>query len=55
MMIHIEGDSVMIRDDEEPDEDVRYDAKARLFIEDLKELGPYSKQILNYTYPPLLY
>jgi len=24
-------------------------------VEDLKQVGPYSKQILNYTYPPLLY
>ena len=27
----------------------------RLFLEDLKQIGPYSKQILNYSYPPLLY
>jgi hypothetical protein len=24
-------------------------------LEDLKQIGPYSKQILNYSYPPLLY
>jgi len=27
----------------------------KAFLEDLKQIGPYSKQILNYTYPPLLY
>ena len=27
----------------------------RDFCEDLKKCGPHSKQILNYSYPPLLY
>lgn len=31
------------------------DLEQRDFIEDLKKVGPASKQILNYTYPPLLY
>jgi len=31
------------------------DVELREFEEELKQLGPYSKQILNYTYPPLLY
>lgn len=27
----------------------------KAFFEDLKKIGPFSKQILNYSYPPLLY
>lgn len=37
------------------DKDQINDLKAKQFLEDLKQVGPYSKQILNYTYPPLLY
>ncbi len=37
------------------DEEVREDLKLRAFFEDLKQVGPFSKQILNYSYPPLLY
>ena len=28
---------------------------ARKFLDELKKIGPFSKQILNYSYPPLLY
>lgn len=27
----------------------------KIFFEELKRVGPISKQILNYSYPPLLY
>lgn len=27
----------------------------RNFLDEVKKVGPFSKQILNYTYPPLLY
>lgn len=27
----------------------------KIFLEELKKVGPNAKQILNYTYPPLLY
>ena len=37
------------------DEDQRYDAQVKEFLEDLKKVGPNAKQILNYSYPPLLY
>lgn len=37
------------------DKDQIKDLQAKQFLEDLKQVGPYSKQILNYTYPPLLY
>jgi hypothetical protein len=50
-MIHIEGDLL----DEEMDEDKRLDSDVKDFLEELKKLGPISKQILNYSYPPLLY
>jgi len=56
MMIHIEGDdSNILRDDEDTDEDLIKDKQTNKFLADLKQVGPYSKQILNYTYPPLLY
>jgi hypothetical protein len=31
------------------------DHEIKNFLEDLQKVGPYSKQILNYSYPPLLY
>ena len=37
------------------DEDLKKDKDARKFIEALRKVGPFSKQILNYSYPPLLY
>ena len=36
-------------------DDAKRDQEARHFLDDLKKIGPYSKQILNYSYPPLLY
>jgi hypothetical protein len=54
MMLHIDADddlNIM----EEDDEDAVRDTFARKFFDDLKKVGPYSKQILNYSYPPLLY
>jgi hypothetical protein len=53
MMIHIEGEDQMLDDDD--NDDNHKDKQVRAFLEDLKQIGPYSKQILNYTYPPLLY
>eukprot|EP00347_Sterkiella_histriomuscorum_P003379 403364524 len=66
MMIHIEGDEddqmnplkeddIEINFDIREDPDEKRDKKNRRLIQDLKQVGPYSKQILNYTYPPLLY
>ena len=64
MMIHIEGDDQNdILNDEEEDEilseqevaDLKQDRQARKFIDELLKVGPFSKQILNYSYPPLLY
>lgn len=37
------------------DEDAKRDKEAKKFIEALRKIGPFSKQILNYSYPPLLY
>lgn len=53
MMIHIEGDDSNLLKDE--DEDQARDSQLRKFLDELKKVGPYSKQILNYSYPPLLY
>jgi hypothetical protein len=50
-MIHIEGDLL----DDEMDEDRRMDVQVKNFLDELKKVGPVSKQILNYSYPPLLY
>jgi hypothetical protein len=50
-MIHIEGDLL----DDEMDEDKRMDIQVKNFLDELKKVGPISKQILNYSYPPLLY
>lgn len=62
MMIHIEGDenTDILNDDDDDDEsigdqDAQKDRQARRFLDDLLKVGPYAKQILNYTYPPLLY
>ena len=35
--------------------DLLRDQENRDFLDELKQVGPFSKQILNYTYPPLLY
>ena len=37
------------------DPDAAYDHKIKKFLAGLQEVGPMSKQILNYSYPPLLY
>ena len=36
-------------------EDQKHDKFVKDFLKDLAKVGPYSKQILNYSYPPLLY
>lgn len=53
MMIHIEGEDDILED--EDDEDLNQDQQMKAFFEDIKKIGPFSKQILNYSYPPLLY
>lgn len=52
MMIHIEGDDNILEDE---DEDAQLDLQMKEFLDELKKVGPNSKQILNYSYPPLLY
>lgn len=52
MMIHIEGDDNVFEDE---DEEAMIDNEMKAFLEELKKVGPNSKQILNYSYPPLLY
>ena len=37
------------------DSDALKDKGAKKFLEGLKKIGPFSKHILNYSYPPLLY
>lgn len=37
------------------DTDTKVDRAAKRFIEGLRKVGPHSKHILNYSYPPLLY
>lgn len=37
------------------DSDALKDKGARKFLDALKKIGPHSKHILNYSYPPLLY
>jgi hypothetical protein len=61
MVIHIEGEDPMLEDDDDNDDDEHNDPDFKLdlqvkdFLEDLRKVGPFSKQILNYSYPPLLY
>ena len=61
-MIHIEGEqedqdlsSEPEEEDSDGDPDTLQDNFAKGFIKDLLKVGPISKQILNYSYPPLLY
>lgn len=54
LMINIEGEDDMMNDDSN-NSSFNNDKKLKAFFDDLKQVGPYSKQILNYTYPPLLY
>ena len=37
------------------DTDAKIDKAAKRFIDALRKVGPHSKHILNYSYPPLLY
>jgi lipoate synthase len=37
------------------DSDELADKGAKKFLDMLRKIGPHSKQILNYSYPPLLY
>ena len=37
------------------DTDTKVDRAAKRYIEALRKVGPHSKHILNYSYPPLLY
>ena len=37
------------------DTDTKIDKAAKRFIDGLRKVGPHSKHILNYSYPPLLY
>lgn len=37
------------------DSDALKDKAAKKFLDGLKKIGPFSKHILNYSYPPLLY
>lgn len=37
------------------DSDALKDKASKKFLEGLKKIGPFSKHILNYSYPPLLY
>jgi len=48
-MIHIEDEDGLLHADEE------YDEEMKAFFEELKEVKQTSQQILNYTYPPILY
>lgn len=42
-------------EDENLDPDTRQDNFSKNFLKDLLKVGPASKAILNYSYPPLLY
>lgn len=50
--LHNYDDSVHFEVD---DRDERRDSMCRQVFDDIRQIGPYAKQILNYTYPPLLY
>ena len=57
-MIHIEGDEIQLDDEMDEDEfvhDLKFDKQMKGFLDELKKVGPFSKQILSYSYPPLLY
>ena len=41
--------------DQLDDTDAKVDKAAKRFIDALRKVGPHSKHILNYAYPPLLY
>ncbi len=57
MMLRMDGDDELefLQGSDGMSDDAQLDKQARHFLEDLKKVGPYSKQILNYSYPPLLY
>jgi len=52
MMINIEEGDDLLNDE---DDDTQADHGARKFLQELMKVGPFAKQILNYSYPPLLY
>lgn len=66
-MINIEGEEQTYDQENSPspgqndtgdaggNEDQDHDRYVKNFLKDLTKVGPYSKQILNYSYPPLLY
>jgi hypothetical protein len=54
-MMNIEGDTSNVLKDDDEDSDLIRDNQHRNFFDELKKIGPFSKQILNYSYPPLLY
>lgn len=51
----IPSDETPKSDDQLNDSDALKDKEAKKFLERLKKIGPFSKHILNYSYPPLLY
>lgn len=51
-MINIEEGDDLLNDE---DDDTQADQGARKFLQELMKVGPFAKQILNYSYPPLLY
>lgn len=53
---NIDADSDMGRQNNVLDDtDAKVDKAAKRFIDALRKVGPHSKHILNYSYPPLLY
>lgn len=54
-MQEIPSDETPKSDDLLNDSDALKDKRAKKFLERLKKIGPFSKHILNYSYPPLLY
>ena len=53
---NIDGNSDMGRQNNVLDDtDAKVDKAAKRFIDALRKVGPHSKHILNYSYPPLLY
>ena len=48
------SDKNQLSDDKESS-DAQVDKAAKKFIDALRKVGPFSKHILNYSYPPLLY
>lgn len=55
IQIEVQNQKVKTRQPEFEDEDMEKDQACKRFLDMIKKLGPHSKQILNYSYPPLLY